>query len=243
MAGTGRLAGQLSPFRVIYLHSTAPEMVEIPTAQRTRFCLVRHGETEWNAERRIQGQIDIALNATGLRQAALAGRWLREAGVDALYSSDLQRAWATACAIGQAVGRDPVPVPEMRERRYGIFEGLTFPELKERHPESYAAYERRDPDYAFETGESLHQMFDRVTGKLMELAHAHFGHTVVVVMHGGVLDIINRFVRGNPLQQPRDFLIPNAGLNWVEWGGDAWSIAAWGDTRHLEGDALDELPT
>lgn len=218
-------------------------MVEIPKSNRTRFCLVRHGETEWNAERRIQGQIDIALNDTGHRQAALAGRWLRNAGIDAIYSSDLQRAWATARAIGDALGLSPAAVPEMRERRYGIFEGLTFPELKARHPESYAAYERRDPDYAFETGESLRQMFDRVTGKLVELAHGHVGQTIVVVMHGGVLDIINRFVRGNPLQQPRDFLIPNAGLNWVEWADGAWSIAAWGDTSHLEGDALDELPT
>ncbi len=218
-------------------------MVEIPKSQVTRFCLVRHGETEWNAERRIQGQIDIALNATGRRQAAAAGRWLRAAGVDAVYSSDLQRAWATACAIGEAIGRHPVAVPEMRERRYGIFEGLTFMELKERHPEGYAAYERRDPDYDFECGESLRQMFARVTGKLVELAGAHQGQTVVVVLHGGVLDIINRYVRGNPLHVPRDFLIPNAGLNWIACAGGAWSIEAWGDTRHLEADALDELPT
>ena len=62
---------------------------------------MRHGETEWNAERRIQGQIDIGLNETGLRQAAAAGRWLRMAGIAALYSSDLKRAWATAQAIGR----------------------------------------------------------------------------------------------------------------------------------------------
>ena len=102
-------------------------MVEIPT---TRICLVRHGETEWNTERRIQGHIDIGLNETGLRQAALAGRWLRDAGIAALYGSDLTRAWVTAQTIAAALGLSPVVVPEMRERCYGIFEGLTYEEAK-----------------------------------------------------------------------------------------------------------------
>lgn len=218
-------------------------MVEIPKSPVTRLCLVRHGETEWNAERRIQGQIDIALNATGRRQASAAGCWLREAGIAALYSSDLQRAWATAEAIGRAIGLSPTPLREMRERRYGIFEGLTYAELKERHPAGFAAFEARDPDYDFETGESLRAMFARVTGKLRELAAAHPGQAIVVVLHGGVLDIINRFVRGTALDTPRDFLIPNAGLNWIACTGGAWSIEAWGDTRHLEAGALDELPS
>jgi 2,3-bisphosphoglycerate-dependent phosphoglycerate mutase len=74
-------------------------MVEIPT-KTTRLCLVRHGETAWNAARRIQGQIDIDLNETGLRQAEGAGRWLHAAGIVAIYSSDLRRAWATAQLIG-----------------------------------------------------------------------------------------------------------------------------------------------
>ena len=80
-------------------------MVEIPTAPPTRICLVRHGETEWNAERRIQGQIDIDLNETGLRQAEAAGRWLKSAGIIALYSSDLKRAKTTADALGEALGK------------------------------------------------------------------------------------------------------------------------------------------
>lgn len=218
-------------------------MVEIPKSTRTRICLVRHGETEWNAERRIQGQIDIALNATGRSQAAAAGRWLRDEAIAAVYSSDLQRAWATACAIGGALGLGPIAVPEMRERRYGIFEGLTYAELRARHPAGYAAFEARDPDYDFETGESLRAMFDRVTGKLQELAARHAGESIVIVLHGGVLDIINRFVRAHPLHTPRDFLIPNAGLNWIALADGQWCIESWGETRHLEADALDELPS
>lgn len=218
-------------------------MVEIPTNLVTRFCLVRHGETEWNAARRIQGQIDIGLNETGLRQAERAGHWLASAGIAALYSSDLKRAWTTAQAIGRVLGLSPRSVPEMRERRYGVFEGLTYDEAKAKHPAGYAAFEGRNAAYNFENGESLSEMFDRVTGKLKEIAAAHPGQSVVVVLHGGVLDIINRFVRGNSLETPRDFLIPNAGLNWIATVDGAWRIETWGETAHLEAGALDELPS
>lgn len=218
-------------------------MVEIPTSQPTRICLVRHGETEWNAERRIQGQIDIALNATGLRQAAAAGRWLKTAGIVALYGSDLKRAWATAQLIGEALGLVPQPVPELRERRYGVFEGLTYDEAKQRFPDGYAAFEGRNASYDFENGESLSEMFARVSGKLQMLAAAHCGESIAVVVHGGVLDIVNRFVRGNSLETPRDFLIPNAGLNWIAAVDGRWHIESWGETAHLEPGALDELPS
>lgn len=218
-------------------------MVEIPTNRPTRICLVRHGETEWNAERRIQGQIDIGLNETGRRQAAAAGRWLKRAGISALYSSDLKRAWTTAEAIGAEIGLVPTAVPEMRERRYGVFEGLTYDEARARYPDGYGAFEGRNADYAFENGESLTAMFARVTGKLKEIAAAHPGRNVVVVLHGGVLDVINRFVRGNSLEMPRDFLIPNAGINWISIVDDSWHLDTWGETEHLEPGALDELPS
>jgi probable phosphoglycerate mutase len=227
----------------IYSEGHRSNMVEIPTSRTTRICLVRHGETEWNAERRIQGQIDIGLNETGRRQAAAAGRWLRPAGIVALYSSDLKRAWVTAQAIGEALALAPEAVPQMRERRYGIFEGLTYAEAQARYPDGYAAFEGRNAAYDFENGESLRDMHARVTGKLRELAVAHSGQKIAVVLHGGVLDIINRFVRGNPLDTPRDFLIPNAGLNWIATVDGAWRIESWGETAHLEPGALDELPS
>lgn len=215
-------------------------MQEIPT--QTRICLIRHGETEWNAERRIQGQIDIGLNANGLRQAEAAGRWLKGAGIMALYSSDLKRARMTAEAIGRALDLIPVLLPDLRERCYGVFQGLTYAEAQQRYPEGYAAFEGRNADYDFENGESLRQLFDRVTGRLRALAAAHPGQAIAVVVHGGVLDVINRFARGNPLEMPRDFLIPNAGLNWLAAVDGRWHIETWGETAHLEPGALDELP-
>ncbi len=222
-------------------------MMEIPSKSRggevTRLCIIRHGETEWNAERRIQGQLDIGLNETGGQQADAAGRWLRPAGITALYASDLKRAWHTAQAIGRHLALVPQPAPELRERRYGIFEGLTYVEAAARFPEGYAAFEGRNADYDFAEGESLKTMFARVTGKLQALVAAHKGETIAVVVHGGVLDIINRFVRGNPLEMPRDFLIPNAGLNWISVQDGQWTVDSWGETQHLAPGALDELPS
>jgi probable phosphoglycerate mutase len=208
----------------------------------TRICLVRHGETAWNAEKRIQGHVDIPLNNEGLAQADAAARYLSGQPVAALYSSDLQRAWQTAERIGVALDLTPVATPELRERRYGIFEGLTYADARIVHPAAYCLFEQRDPDQVIpEGGESLRQIDERVTGCLGRLAAEHGGETIVVVTHGGVLDITNRFVRGNPLELPRDFLIPNAGINWVSVNGDRWALDVWGDTRHLLTGALDEI--
>ncbi|WP_415035019.1 histidine phosphatase family protein [Azonexus sp.] len=208
----------------------------------TRLCLVRHGETAWNAERRIQGQIDIALNAAGRRQARAAGMALRAAGLTALFSSDLQRAWETAGLIGAAIGLTPQPEPALRERDYGIFAGLTYAQAEAEHPEAYAAFAGRNADYAFENGESLHGLYRRVTQRLQQLAAQHAGEAIGLVVHGGVLDVINRFVRGKPLEMARDFLIPNAGMNWLELRDGVWRIVCWGETAHLSAAALDELP-
>jgi len=168
---------------------------------------------------------------------------LKRADIVALYSSDLKRAWTTAQAIGAEIGLLPNAVPEMRERRYGVFEGLTYDEARSKYPDGYGAFEGRNADYAFENGESLKAMFARVTGKLKDIAAAHPGQSVLVVLHGGVLDVINRFVRNNPLEMPRDFLIPNAGINWISVADGVWHLDTWGETDHLEPGALDELPS
>jgi probable phosphoglycerate mutase len=209
----------------------------------TRICIVRHGETAWNAEKRIQGQIDIPLNPAGLAQAGAAARWLSGAPVAALYSSDLLRAQQTALCIAEVLKLNPVLQPAVRERRYGLFEGLTYEEARQQHPALYGDFENRVPDFALPAGgESLQQLHLRVTACLHGIAARHPGQTVVLVTHGGVLDIINRFVRGNPLELPRDFLIPNAAINWIACSGDVWTLASWGETAHLATISRDELP-
>ncbi|WP_300453616.1 histidine phosphatase family protein [Accumulibacter sp.] len=211
--------------------------------EATHICLVRHGETNWNAEQRIQGQIDIGLNAAGLAQADAAAKWLSGEPVAALYSSDLLRARQTAQSIANRLGLVPILRPEFRERRYGLFEGLTYSESRAAYTAEYLSFERRDPEFVIPCGgESLQQLHERVSTGLWLLAADHRGETIIVVTHGGVLDIVNRLVRGNPLSAPRDFLIPNAAINWVSVRGDSWRLEAWGQTAHLAKFGLDELP-
>ena len=153
----------------------------------TRICLVRHGETAWNAERRLQGHIDIPLNDKGHAQARATARF----------------------------------------------------------PGAYQRFEDRDPDFVFpDGGESLQEFAARIRDVLNRIAQAHRGGQVLVVTHGGVLDIAHRMATGKPLDAPRDFTIPNAALNWIEWNGkapDDWTLLAWARQEHLS-DALDELP-
>ncbi|MBL8396382.1 MAG: histidine phosphatase family protein [Candidatus Accumulibacter sp.] len=211
--------------------------------EETRICLVRHGETTWNAEKRIQGQIDIGLNAAGLIQAQAAANWLAGEPITALYSSDLLRARQTAERISSKLKLSPRFRPQFRERRYGFFEGLTYDESRARYPADYHSFETRDPGFVIPFGgESLQQLHERVSTGLCELAAEHLGETIVVVTHGGVLDIVNRLVRGNPLSSPRDFLIPNAGINWLSVLDNSWSLLSWSQTEHLSRFGLDELP-
>ena len=211
--------------------------------EATRICLVRHGETSWNAEKRIQGNIDVGLNEAGLAQAEAAARWLSPLAIEALYSSDLQRARQTAQGLAGVLKLAPILRPEFRERRYGLFEGLTYEQSRSRYPDVYSLFEERVPDFVIPYGgESLQQLHLRVSTGLRRLVDEHRGQTIAVVTHGGVLDIVNRLVRGTSLRQPRDFLIPNAGINWVSATGDCWRMEAWGVTDHLAMVGLDELP-
>ena len=207
----------------------------------TRLCIVRHGETAWNAEHRVQGQLDVPLNAIGLAQARAAAQILAREKFDALYSSDLSRAKQTAQPVANLFSMAIMVEKNLRERHYGIFERLTYAEVKLRYPEDYARFAARDPDYAFRTGESLRDFSTRSIAVISQLAARHQGANILVFTHGGVLDKLYRFVTGLPLSAERNFGIPNAGLNRVELTPAGRRIRAWADTAHLEG-ALDDLP-
>ena len=207
----------------------------------TRLCIVRHGETAWNAEHRVQGQLDVPLNAIGQAQAGAAAKVLAQEKFDAIYSSDLARARQTAEPTANLFCMKVILEQDLRERHYGIFERLTYAEVKQRFPEDYARFEARDPEYDFRTGESLRDFSARSIAVIASIASRHAGENVLVFTHGGVLDKLYRFVTGMPLSAPRDFAIPNAGLNRIELGADGWQIRVWADVAHLES-ALDDLP-
>jgi len=206
----------------------------------TRLCIVRHGETAWNAEHRVQGQLDVPLNAIGLAQAQAAAKILTQEKFDAIYSSDLMRARQTADPVAIYHSMRILFDKNLRERHYGIFERLTYAEVKVRYPDDYARFDARDPEYAFRTGESLKDFFERSIAVISKLADAHQNQSILVFTHGGVLDMLYRHITGVSLSAERDFGIPNAGLNRVELTPAGWRILAWADVAHLDG-ALDDL--
>jgi 2,3-bisphosphoglycerate-dependent phosphoglycerate mutase len=211
-------------------------------SRTTEFIVVRHGETAWNAEGRIQGHLDSPLNEEGLAQALLVGDRLTRDPFSHLYSSDLGRALQTVQPIADRSGRRVLTDERLRERKLGVFQGLTGAECERRFPEHYARFRARDPDHVIPGGESIRQLYERVGAAFAALAREHVGARVVVVTHGGVLDALYRFVQGVPLERPRDFPIFNASLNTVHCTDARWSVDRWGDISHLTRDAaLDDF--
>jgi 2,3-bisphosphoglycerate-dependent phosphoglycerate mutase len=210
------------------------------TARITRLCLVRHGETDWNGEKRIQGQIDIDLNAAGEAQARAVRQGLAAYSFAAVYSSDLLRAWRTAQIATEGLGLAVSPAPTLRERNFGVLQGITPHEASVQRPHAHQHHLARTPDYDYETGESLIAFAARVTAGLEALAARHAGQRVLAFTHGGVLDIVYRAAMGRALEAPRDFALPNAAFNWLEHGDNGWRLLSWADCGHLNR-ALDEV--
>jgi probable phosphoglycerate mutase len=206
-----------------------------------RICVIRHGETAWNAEGRVQGQTDVPLSAVGEAQARAVRDALAGERVAALYSSDLARVRQTAAPAAARLGLPVRLEPALRERHYGKFETLTYAEARERLPQDYARFKAKDPDYDFGTGETLRAFYERAVAGVAAIAARHAGQTVLVFTHGGVLEMVHRHAHGTGLSAPRDFEIPNAALNWIEIGPQAWRVRSWAQVAHLER-ALDDLP-
>jgi probable phosphoglycerate mutase len=200
----------------------------------TRVTLVRHAETPWNRERRMQGHTDTPLSEAGRAQAQAVGRRLARGGFAALYTSDLARAQDTARVIALHSGREIIADVRLRERAFGIFEGLTYAEIAERYPEDLARFELRDPDYVVPGGESARAFRERCLGCLAEIAERHVGDEVVVVTHGLVLDAIYREAHGLEHHEPRPVPLVNASLNAFTYTGGMWFMESWGDVAHLD---------
>ncbi|MDN0075331.1 histidine phosphatase family protein [Crenobacter sp. SG2303] len=210
----------------------------------TRLCLVRHGETSWNRERRLQGQLDTPLNVLGRQQAQrVAARLADLAGTApfaALYSSDLERTRDTAQPIAERLALAVQLTPSLRERHFGQLQGLTPDQAAEQHPALQLAMQQRALDSDLGGGETLSTLAERLRRFLGHMLERHAGRQVIVVTHGGVLDVIRRLATGKTLDSPRDFTIPNAALNWISHDGQTWQLDDWADDRHLP-QALDEI--
>ncbi len=199
----------------------------------TRLFVLRHGQTAWNAEQRLQGHLDAPLDGVGRWQAARLAQALADEGLAAIYSSDLQRAHDTALPLGTACGLPVVTDAALRERSFGRLEGLTYAEIEERFPEDALGWRRREPGFGPGGGESLVEFCARCVPAVARLAAAHAGQAIAVVSHGGVLDCLHRAANGLALDAPRPWALRNATVNRLLFNGEGFVVLGWDDDRHL----------
>ena len=211
----------------------------------TTILLIRHGETPWNAERRLQGHIDIPLNERGLQQATALGQALAGEPLAAVLSSDLQRARQTAQAVAELQHLPVRTDALLRERCYGAFEGLLYADIAARYPHEYAQWQSRQIDAVMPSGErqaeSFRQFYARANGAIARWAQQYDGQTIAIVAHGGVLECAYRAAVGMSLDSPRDFQVRNASVNRFSHADGKLHLVHWGNIEHLAAPAMDEL--
>jgi probable phosphoglycerate mutase len=202
--------------------------------EATRLVVLRHGETAWNANQRIQGQVDEPLNEHGRWQAERLGTALQGEGLTRIYSSDLVRARATAEAVALAIGLAEVRTEAaLRERSFGSFEGLTYAEIERRWPDDVRRWRAREPGFGPGGGEGPEVFFARCVPCAAAIAARHPGETVALVAHGGVLDCLYRAATGVDLRAPRSWRLGNASINRMLWNGEGFVLVGWNDDAHL----------
>lgn len=208
----------------------------------TILVFIRHGTTEWNRERRIQGHIDSPLSELGRRQADQLAQALARAPLAAVYTSDLIRAVDTARPLAAALGRELQVDVRLRERHFGLFQGHTYDEAEAKWPQEFARFTRREPSYTVPGGESTIDQRARLVAGLADIVARHPGESVAVVTHGGVLDLVYRMATGLAAEAPRAQPIPNAGINRIAatLPGPRLRLIDWGVSDHLV-ETLDEL--
>jgi len=206
--------------------------------EATRILAIRHGETAWNVDTRIQGQLDIGLNDTGRWQAQRTAHALAHEDIAAIYSSDLSRAFETAQTIASALSvRGALQVIShlgLRERHFGHFEGMTWAEIEEKWPTDAKLWRSRDPHWSPLGGESLVVLHERIAQCVLEIASQHLGEQIVLVAHGGVLDVLYRLATGQDTQAPRTWHLGNAAINRLLWTPEGLGLVGWGDVAHLQ---------
>ena len=212
-------------------------MLEPEQQQATRVLAIRHGETDWNVERRIQGQLDVPLNATGRWQVDRLALAVADEGLAAIYASDLLRAFETAQAVARGSGQAIVTDVGLRERGFGAFEGLSYAEISRRWPEQSERWRRHDPEFGAPGGETLNQFYARSVATAARLAALHPGQTIALVSHGGVMDCLYRAASRVVLDAPRSWQLGNASINRLLYTPQGFTLVGWSDAGHLEADA------
>jgi probable phosphoglycerate mutase len=207
----------------------------------TKIILVRHGETEWNVAKRIQGYSDSPLTPVGVKQAQALGERLAQEKFGLVHASDLGRVRQTVAHIVEKTGHEPNFAEDLRERCYGVFEGKTMEECEKEMPGQWSLYRGPDPHAVPPGGESVVQFQERITAALERVARLADGETVVIAAHGGVCGALFRHVMKLPPGTPRSWSLYNASINRFHFRKGKWQLEVWGDISHLNGESLQDL--
>jgi len=201
--------------------------------KETEIILIRHGETEWNSQKRMQGHSNSDLSSVGQAQIQALGQWMKNVPFDLIYSSDSLRAKQTAEAITQFSGHELQFDQRLREKNLGVFEGLTSEEARERHPEVFRLFKTAGSKYVIDEGESTQQLQDRALEIVNEIRIKHPEERVLLVTHGGFIRVVMKHSLGLSLETPTRFLIRNTGVFRLVWE-DKWLVSQMGGLSHLE---------
>lgn len=209
----------------------------------TRLLLIRHGQTAWNADGRFMGQMDIELDEKGLRQAEAVGRRLALERPQAIYASDLKRAFQTAESIRRSIAEscapeEPPPLirePALREMSFGSWEGLNYQQISAAYPEALQAWEADYLHYSPQGGESATQMVERVLAAHARIVERHPEASVMLVAHGGSLQALLTHLIGLPIDRIWQIPMSNTGISELSLYPAGAILNRFNDTCHLEG--------
>ncbi len=199
----------------------------------TELLIIRHGKTAWNIEGRLQGSQDIELHPIGMRQAEALAERLQNETFTALYSSDLKRAAQTAERIAQRTHHQIRFHRGLRERNFGIFEGMTGAEIEAQYPEDWARFRRWDPDLIVPNGDSLRRYYEAAVACVEDLARQHPDERIVIVTHGIFISSLLRYTLGIPFSVPSRYKGFNTSINRFLFDEGVWTLLTLNDTNHL----------
>ncbi len=195
--------------------------------------LTRHGETAWNARGRFQGQTDVPLNEKGRQQAEALAKRLAAESFAAIYASDLKRARETAEIIAQNHACPLIPEPRLREISFGQWEGSTYAELQQRYPEAIQAWHADIANFTPPGGESLPQFAERVTAAYRAITQKHNDETVLLVAHGGSLQMLLTRLLGMSADRFWQLQFSHCALTKVAIYEEGAILNLFNDTHHL----------
>lgn len=208
--------------------------------------LVRHGETEWNAARRIQGQSDSPLTANGEHQARLVAQRVSKQGITHVITSDLGRTRRTAQIIAEACGCEVINDPRLRELHMGVLEERLIDSLTPQEEQWRKQMVDGTADARIPQGESMSELGDRMREALESCLMLPEGSKPLIVSHGIALGCLISTVLGLPAYAERRLRLRNCSLSRVDhqqspWLASGWIVETAGDVTHLDTPALDEL--